>query len=295
MKEKKILVLGATGQQGGAAVRHLIKDGWKVRAFVRDLSSDKAKKLSQLGAELALGDMEDLATVDAAMQGMYGVFSVQPPDWNPSRESNDHEKRIGKAIVDSAKKANIQHFVYASVGGADGQAWIRDAKWEIEQYIQSLGLPATILRPATFMENFSDPMSAGLQNGAFTQAFKSDGALPLIAVDDIGAIVALAFRSPEDYMDKTIELAGDKVTPLQIADAIGRITNRAIPYVQIPIETFRQQSEILANVFQWVSDGGHKVDLAEVRELFPEMMDFDTWVKRQGKEKFEALFHPELA
>lgn len=114
-------------------------------------------------------------------------------------------------------------------------------------------------------------------------------------MDDIGAIVALAFRSPEDYMDKTIELAGDKVTPLQIADAIGRITNRAIPYVQIPIETFRQQSEILANVFQWVSDGGHKVDLVEVRELFPEMMDFDTWVKRQGKEKFEALFHPELA
>lgn len=137
MKEKKILVLGATGQQGGAAVRHLIKDGWKVRAFVRDLSSDKAKKLSQLGAELALGDMEDLATVDAAMQGMYGVFSVQPPDWSPSAESNDHEKRIGKAIVDSAKKANIQHFVYASVGGADGQAWIRDAKWEIEQYIQN--------------------------------------------------------------------------------------------------------------------------------------------------------------
>jgi uncharacterized protein YbjT (DUF2867 family) len=293
MNEKKILVLGATGQQGGAAVRHLMADGWKVRALTRDLSSDKALKLSQLGAELALGDMDDLVSLEAAMQGVYGVFSVQPPDWNPTLESNADERSRGKAVVDVAQKANIQHFVYTSVGGADAQSRFRDAKWEIEQYIQSLGLPATILRPAIFMENFTDPMSAGIQNGTFTQAFKPDGVLPLVAVDDIGAFVALAFRYPDDYLGETIEIAGDEVTPLQIADAIGRVTNRTVPFVQIPIETFRQFNEILADVFQWTSEGGQKVDVSGVRKLFPEIMNFDTWVEKQGKAKFEALFRTE--
>ncbi|WP_423227512.1 NmrA family NAD(P)-binding protein [Paenibacillus filicis] len=112
-------------------------------------------KLSQLGVELVGGDMNDLSSLEAAMQGIYGVFSVLLPDWSPSFESNAKEKRIGKAVADAAHKANIQHFVYSSVGDAEAQSSFRDAKWEIEQHIQSLGIPATILRPATFMENFS--------------------------------------------------------------------------------------------------------------------------------------------
>ncbi|GGG78488.1 NmrA/HSCARG family protein [Paenibacillus radicis (ex Gao et al. 2016)] len=291
MSDKKILVLGATGQQGGAAVRHLIADGWKVRAFVRDLSSDKALKLSQLGAELFLGDMGDLASLDAAMHRVYGVFSVQASGWDPTLESNAEERRIGKAVADAALKANIQHFVYTSVGGADAQSRYRDMqKWDIEQYIHSLDLPATILRPATFMENFADPMSAGVQNGTIAQAFKPDGVIPLVAVDDIGAFVALALRYPADYLGKTIEIAGDKLTPLQIADVIGRITNRTIPYVQIPLETLRQHNDILAGVFQWLNEEGHEVDISVVRKVYPELTDFNTWVEKQGKAKFEALF-----
>nr|WP_207953047.1 NmrA/HSCARG family protein [Paenibacillus agricola] len=284
--------MGATGQQGGAAVRHLMADGWKVRAFTRDLSSDKAMKLSQLGAELALGDMDDLASLDAAMQGVYGVFSVQASSWTPTLESNAEEKRMGEAVADAAQKANIQHFVYTSVGGADAQSRYRDmAKWDIEQYIHSIGLPATILRPATFMENFA--MSAGVQHGTLTQAFKPDGVIPLVAVDDIGAFVALAFRHPDDYLGRTIEIAFDNLTPLQIADAIGRLTNRTIPYVQIPLETMRQHNELLAGVFQWINEEGHKVDISALRKLFPEFTDFDTWVEKQGKAKFEALFRTE--
>ncbi|MFF2017109.1 NmrA/HSCARG family protein [Paenibacillus sp. NPDC058177] len=294
MSDKKILVLGATGQQGGAAVRHLLADGWKVRAFVRDLSSEKALRLSQWGADLFLGDMNDLASLDAAMQGIYGVFSVQASGWTPTLESNDDERRIGKAVADAALKAKIQHFVYTSVGGADAQSRYRDMqKWDIEQYILSLDLPATILRPATFMENFADPMSAGVQNGTIAQPFKPDGVIPLVAVDDIGAFVVLALRSPDDYLGKTVEIAGDNLTPLQIADAIGRITNRTIPYVQIPLDTLRQHNEILAGVFQWLNEEGHEVDISAVRKTYPELTDFNTWVEKQGKAKFEALFLPE--
>ncbi|MFS0868875.1 NmrA/HSCARG family protein [Paenibacillus xylanilyticus] len=296
MNDKKILVLGATGQQGGAAVRHLIADGWKVRAFVRDLSSDKALKLSQLGAELFLGDMTDFASLDTAMQGIFGVFSVQASGWNPTLETNADERRIGKAVADAALKANIQHFIYTSVGGADAQSRYRDMqKWDIEQYILSLDLPTTILRPATFMENFSDPMTAGVQNGTMAQAFKPDRVIPLVAVDDIGAFVVLALNNPDNYLGKTIEIAGDELTPLQIVEAIGRITNRTIPYVQVPLDALRQHNEILAGVFQWLNEEGHEVDISVVRKAFPDLTDFDTWVEKQGKVKFETLFLTELA
>ena len=68
-KDKTILVTGATGQQGGAVTRHLLKDGWKVRALVRDPNKDSAKALAQQGAELAKGDLNDRATIEAALKG----------------------------------------------------------------------------------------------------------------------------------------------------------------------------------------------------------------------------------
>ncbi|TVX98628.1 NmrA/HSCARG family protein [Cohnella terricola] len=296
MNEKIILVFGATGQQGSAAVKHLITSGWKVRAFTRDVSSDKALKLKQLGAELFQGDMEKVSSVNLAMQGVYGVFSVLPPSWEPTPESEADEERIGKSIADLAQKNNIQHFIYGSVGGADAQSHFRSMpKWAIEQYILSLDLPSTILRPATFMENYLNPMTAGVQNGTIAQAFDSNRKIPLIAVDDVGAFVALIFSRPKDYLGKTIELAGDTLTPLQIVDAIGRATNRTIPYVQIPMETLRQHNEILAGVFQWLNDKGHEVDISVLRAQLPKLKDFHMWIDENGKEKYENLFQTKIS
>ncbi|MEK3725195.1 NmrA/HSCARG family protein [Paenibacillus sp. FSL H8-0034] len=290
MKEKMILVVGATGQQGGAVARQLLADGWKVRAFTRDSTGEKARLLEELGAELVNGDMDDRDSLDAAMKGVYGVFSVQPPSWNPTLESNKDEKRMGKAVVDAAQRAGVQHFVYTSVSGAEAQSKFRDMpKWEIEQYISSRGIPATILRPVGFMENFADPIS-GLQQGTLAQAGKPDGVIQLIAVDDIGAFALLAFKHPDDYLGKTIEIAGDGLTPPQIAAAISRATHRSIPYVQIPLETIRQHNEIVARLYQWLNDEGYEVDIAAARKLLPELMDFDTWLEKRGKAKFEALF-----
>lgn len=290
MKEKVILVVGATGQQGGAVARQLLADGWKVRAFTRDSTGEKARLLEELGAELVNGDMDDRDSLDAAMKGVYGVFSVQPPSWNPTLESNEDEKRMGKAVIDAAQRAGVQHFVYTSVSGAETQSKFRDMpKWEIEQYISSRGIPATILRPVGFMENFTDPIS-GIQQGTFAQAGKPDGVIQLIAVDDIGAFALLAFKHPDDYLGKTIEIAGDGLTPPQIAAAISRVTHRSIPYVQIPLETIRQHNEILARLYQWLNDEGYEVDIAAARKLLPELMDFNTWLEKQGKAKFEALF-----
>jgi Predicted nucleoside-diphosphate-sugar epimerases len=290
LKDKTILVLGATGRQGGAAAAQLLADGWRVRALTRDPSSRAARALAQAGAEVAAGDMVDRASLDAAMRGVHGVFSVQPPDWNPSDASAAEELRLGKNAVDAARDAGVRHFVYSSVNGADKQSRFRHlAKWEIEQYIRAIGLPATILRPSGFMENYAGP-GFGVQNGTLAEATNPDVPVKLIAVDDIGAFVRLAFNDPETFLGKTLEIAGDALTPTQIAEAIARATGRSVRYVHIPIDAVRRQNEILARIYEWLNGEGYEVDFPALRSLHPGLMNFDTWLERRGKALFEALF-----
>src|SRR5690242_3197881 len=127
---KIILVTGATGRQGGATAQQLLAKGWHVRALVRDPNKPAAQALRQTGVEVVQGDYEDRTSLDTAMRGVYGVFSVQAA-------FGDTEFLQAKQIADAAKAADVQHFIYTSVQSAEDFARIGgDAiKWEIEQYI----------------------------------------------------------------------------------------------------------------------------------------------------------------
>jgi uncharacterized protein YbjT (DUF2867 family) len=89
---------------------------------------------------------------------------------------------------------------------------------------------------------------------------------------------------------KTIEIAGDALTPLQIAAAISRVTGRSILYVQIPVETVYQQNAEIARAIDFLNETGYPTDVAVLRKQHPGLMDFDTWLKKDGKAKIEALF-----
>src|SRR5690242_6452018 len=105
MDNKLIAVTGATGQQGGAVARKLLAEGWKVRALTRDLDKPAAQELASLGAELVRGDMDDRAELDAAFQGVYGVFSVQN-FWLPN-VGYEGEIRQGNNVADAAREAGV--------------------------------------------------------------------------------------------------------------------------------------------------------------------------------------------
>jgi uncharacterized protein YbjT (DUF2867 family) len=91
------------------------------------------------------------------------------------------------------------------------------------------------------MENYAGP-GFGVQNGTLAEATNPDVPVKLIAVDDIGAFVRLAFNDPETFLGKTLEIAGDALTPTQIAEAIARATGRSVRYVHIPIDAVRFRS-----------------------------------------------------
>ena len=139
--EKTILVTGATGQQGGAVTRSLLNDGWKVRLLVRDPNKESAQEFAKQGAELVKGDLYDRASVDAALKGVYGVFSLQ--NYWLKDVGYDGEIKQAKLLADASKAAGVQHFVYSSVGAAHrgmGQKHF-EVKWLGEQYLQTLGVP----------------------------------------------------------------------------------------------------------------------------------------------------------
>jgi uncharacterized protein YbjT (DUF2867 family) len=290
---KTVLVVGATGKQGGATAARLLAEGWSVRALCRDTAGAAAKALSAAGAHVIRGDIDDVASLKAAMQDVHGVFSVQPTVGSPSTGpdfTSDDEVRWGINVAQAAQAAGAGHFVFTSVGGADRRTGViprnHDSKWRIEQHIQTLGLPATILRPVSFMENFSG--SYYLRDGTLSTALKPDIPQQLIAVDDVGAFAALAFDQPERYLGEAIEIAGDELTPVQISTAITRAIGRPLPYAQIRIETIRKANVHAAIANEWFNDYGYQADIPALRELHPALMDFRTWLDAEGAAKIKA-------
>jgi uncharacterized protein YbjT (DUF2867 family) len=284
--DKTVLVTGATGNQGGATARHLLADGWRVRALVRDETAPAAARLAAAGAELVRGDLNDRACLDAAVRGAYGVHSVQ--------SDNPDEVTQATALAEAAEAAGVQHLVYSSVGGMEEQnryyvehGWGPIDKWRIEQHLRGLDLPSTVLRPAGFMEDFTSP-ARFFQNGSLNVPWHDAVVMNLIAIDDIGALVALALADPDTYAGRTMEIAGDRLTAPQIADALGRAAGRTVPRTQIPLEMLWEHAPEVAKVMAWANATYYDTDPTPVREAFPGLMDFDAWLNRSGKARLLA-------
>ena len=126
--ERMILVTGATGQQGGAVHQHLRKNGFKLRALVRDPNSNKARRLMGQGGEVFQGSLDDPHSLMRAMEGVYGVFSVQPYTAN--------EIQQGAAVIEAAKRQGACHLVYTSVGSANEKTGIPhfESKARVEEH-----------------------------------------------------------------------------------------------------------------------------------------------------------------
>lgn len=271
MNAKMILVTGATGQQGGAVARHLLKQpGFAVRALTRDSAKPAARALGQAGAELFQGDLDDAASLKRALQGTWGVFSVQ----TFMETGYDGEIRQGKALADAAKAAGVQHFVYTSVVSADKQTGLPhfESKWQIEQHITRSGLSHTILRPAFFMQNWYNYMREPILNGTLPLPLNQQTRLQQISVEDIGAIAALAFQNPTRWAGPTIELAGEELTMQRVVETLSRVVGHNVKYVQVPWDQFRQNADDeMTKMYRWFQDVGYHVDIASLRKEYPNL------------------------
>lgn len=259
-----ILVTGATGQQGGAVARHLLSRGYKVRALTRKPESGAAKELSRRGAGVVKGDLDDPASLEHALEGVWGVFAVQ----NTWEAGVAREEEQGKRLAEIARKKGVQHFVYTSVGSAHRQTGIPhfDNKWRIEETVLRLGFPSyTILRPVFFMDNFLRPwFKPGLMEGKLLIGIKPSKVLQMIAVDDIGKFGLRAFEQHKEMNGRAIDLAGDQQTMPKTAEILSKAVGRKIEFVQVPIAEVRKFSEDYAIMLEWFDRVGYNVDIPKL-------------------------------
>jgi uncharacterized protein YbjT (DUF2867 family) len=255
---KIILVTGATGQQGGAVARSLLRRGQRIRALTRNPA--KAAWLAKEGAEMARGDLTDSASLRAALQGVQGVFAMS----TPFEAGMDEEVAQGTMLADLAKQAGVRHYVYTSVGGAERNTGIPhfDTKWQVEQHIRRIGLPATILRPVWFMENFGTFCRPFILQGTLALPLRPDRKLQMIALQDIGEFGATAFMRPNDFLDQAIELAGDELTMIEVVTHLSRTMGRPIRFQQVPDgQAPAAFGDDLAIMFRWFNEQGYQGDI----------------------------------
>jgi uncharacterized protein YbjT (DUF2867 family) len=287
-----VLVLGATGYQGGATARALRGDGWQVRALVRDPASENARALAALGVELVRGDMRDRASLERAAAGAHGVFSVQPSSGQPSYGVTDEdETRFGMDLVDVARAAGVKHFVYTSVAGLEPGLGLGhyESKWRIEEHVRASGLRYTILRPGGFMEILLQPF-CGLSAGHLQFVIAPDQPFQIIATRDIGIFAAKVFADPARHAGTTFEIVGDELTGRQIAEKISRAVGRTLEYSRVPPE-LQAQVPMLKRLVELVDEGkimGH-ANIAQLRELHPDLFTFDRWLASGGADEIAKL------
>lgn len=291
---KTILVFGATGAQGGSVARNLLSRGrFGVRAFTRKPDSPAAQALRDLGAEVAQGNLDDRASIDAALAGCYGAFGVTNFWEHFAKEAEE-----GRNLVDAVAAAKIEHFVFStlvSIEKATGGALKSphfDIKAELEDYARSLGIPSTFVHMPFYFENFLAffvPRPAG--DGTFQFGFpQGDTPLAAMSVDDLGLLVAPIFEQPETTIGKVIEPAADELTAAKYAEIMSRQLGADIRYAYVPREVFAKLgfpgAEDLADMFEFyrLHMPSRARAIEECRALAPELQNFETWLSRnEGK------------
>lgn len=282
--KRKILVTGATGQQGGALARLLLQKEHEVYALIRSTKSEspKAQNLRNQGAKLVEADLDKPDSLEQATNGIDSVFLMGT--W--VEVGTEGEIRRGKMMVDIAKEKKIEHIVYSSVVNADKNTGIPhfESKYKVEQHIKNSGIPYTIIGPTFFMDNLLSYSLAGLQQGQVALPLSPSRILQQSAVENIAEFSALALERRNSFIGKRIDIASDEITGEQAAKVLSNELGHKIRYEQVPMEQIRQASEDLAVMFEWFERIGTGVDVAALHKQYPEVnwLTFKDWVKSQN-------------
>jgi uncharacterized protein YbjT (DUF2867 family) len=306
MSDKKIIaVVGATGAQGGGLVRAILDDpdgGFIARAITRDVNSDAARALAKAGAEVVAADIDDEASLTAALKGAHSAYFVT---FFWAHFSPDKEKAQIRNLAAAAKTAGLKHVIWSTL--EDTRQWVPlsdtrmptlmgeykvphfDAKGESNKVFTELGVPTTFLFTSFYWDNLiyfgMGPRKDADGKLAFTLPM-GDKKLAGIAAGDIGKCAYGIFRQGPEFIGKSVGIAGEHLTGKQMAEAITRALGKEVYYNAISPETYRSLgfpgAEDLGNMFQFYSEfeqafcGARNLELS--RSLNPSLQTFEIWL-----------------
>jgi len=284
-KKNVILVIGATGQQGSAVADSLMRHGWKIRALTRGKRPEALAALEAKKIDAVVGDMNDSSSLRAAMKGAYGVFAMT----TSMEEGPQAEIAHGLATADAALDAGIKHFIFSSVGAADKHTGIPffDSKREIELYIRRKKLPTTIFRPVSFMSNYLRPDTRkAILGGVFRSPSPAEGKLQLLALEDYGEFVDIAFENRDEWLGREMEIASDELTMRSIADTFAQVLGHDVRYERFPVEETKKMGEAMYKMALWHMTHDFNADLKALRTIYPRLTRLEQWLRSHGWREF---------
>ncbi|MDF2979058.1 MAG: NmrA family protein [Actinomycetospora sp.] len=222
----RVLVTGATGTVGRHLVPLLRRRGAPVRAFVRD----RAKAIDALGpdVDLAVGDLDDRASLDAAVAGVDQVFLA----------SANHPRQVAweTTAIDAAADAGVRRVVKLSARGAaiGSPVAFGDAHGRVEEYLRGRGVAHVVLRPGFYLTNLLGAAD-GVRHGVL--ALPAAGArIAMIDPRDV-AQVAAAVLTGSGHDGRTYDLTGpEAVTGDDVARELSTLLGHRIDFVAVPDE-----------------------------------------------------------
>ena len=307
MADKKIIaVVGSTGSQGSGLVQAILGDpngGFAARAITRDPGKDKAKALAAKGAEVVAANLDDVESLKKAFARVHGVYGVTN-FWE--HFSGEKEKAQAKNIADAAKAAGVKHVIWSTLEDTrklmssddkrmpilQGKYRVPhfDAKAEANEYFS--GLPVTLLVTSFYWDNlylFGLAPKKG-DDGVYSWTFPmGDAKLVGIAAEDIGKAAYGIFKAGQQYVGKTVGIAGEYLTMTQIGAKLSEgLGIGPVKYNAVEPNAYRafgfQGADEYGNMFQVYRDFEKQVagarSIETTRSLNPQLQNFDQWLAK---------------
>lgn len=218
-----MVVTGATGQQGGALARLLLRKGHRVRALTRRTDGAAARHLASLGASVVAADLDTGDGLRAAVEGADAVFLVTTPFERGAEAELVQARHMGTAA------AGVPHLVYSSVTLALTRSPVEHfaVKGEAEQLLSSMGLPLTIIGAPPFMDNVIAPWHLPwLARGVWALPISHDRPAQMVLSQDIGAVAAHVIEHRERFLGQRFDIATQAITGAAMKAAVEAASGR---------------------------------------------------------------------
>ncbi|KAK4499509.1 hypothetical protein PRZ48_010024 [Zasmidium cellare] len=246
-----LVIFGITGQQGSSLASQVLSSPtlskkYNIRGITRDPNKPDAQTLRSKGVELVKCDLDDRASIKAALEGAHTVFAMTATMYKPG--GMEQELAQGKAIADEAVAAGVQFIIYSSVPSPkkiSGGKYLVDSfdvKDEVKDYVEGLPLRSAFFWPGSFMQNFHGELAPrpGPDGALAITNFVSPGTkYPLIDIaGDTGKFVGAMLAEPEKFVGKTLCAATRTYTMTEMCEIMSRSCGKNVAYNQVPKDVF---------------------------------------------------------
>lgn len=292
-----ILIVGGTGSLGSATARRLLAKEKAVRVMTR--TPQRATALGKLGAEVVQGDLLDKASLARACRGATKVLAAAHSILGRGKEASKYVDLQGhKDLIDVAKAAGVQHFVYTSVykfHGAYHDNPFFQIKYEVEGYLRASGLDYTILRPTAFMESHAEFFIGKpiMETGKVTLFGRGENPRNFVAADDVAQIAVRALEDP-GLRGQIIDVGGtDNLTNMQVVRLYEKVLGRPVKVSHVPLAALKVIYRLVRPFHPGLSQIMHSAiigdttdqafDPAEMLERFPmDLVSVEEFVRERA-------------